>query len=564
MGDWAVVPASDWSVVDAPVDMGPEARRRSDVSGGMRPEPKSDDDITVASDYAKHDVRKTLQGINDRITTPEVSQAQKARAQAEDPIRNDPLAGMIVQGIPAAGLGVVAGGLTRYVAPGLAPLVQGSTTGAASSPDNPALGAVIGAIPGLGSASRAVDNAIGESALAHVRPAGSPPSAVAQFAGKWLGAGAGHSVGGLPGAAAGHYFGGKVATAASAAADNVTNALAERYLNQQADQALAGQGLVHFGDAAAPPVGSAPMVNLAPLAPAPVDPYAAARRIGPNDFDAIDMPGAPASNHATVGDATNAGGKTVPTADVLSVPQEKAFHELRYGAGAENRAARESFPDMGGETRLKALADLGDHTQVRDADGQREFLLYRGDSADSSGHQLTELSNWTPNKPVAQKFANLQPGGGQVHEAWIPEDQIKAIPRFWGAKGSDLTEHEVWVKPSRTKTAPPSALADPAMDEFSAAIMGTGGKALPPSLRDDVVRSAKAFRGDPYDTDAPVTPNVEDQLARSVRMFGQLKSAKAAGKLTPTDIQEAVRGGLSPVAVAKVVGQDAFDSAMGK
>lgn len=404
MGDWAVVPASDWSVVREPVDMGPEARRRSDVSRGMRPEMPPDDDVSVASDYAKHDVRKTLQGVNDQITTPEASEAQKARSQAEDPIRNDPLAGMIVQGIPAAGLGVVAGGLTRYVAPGLAPLVQGATTGAASSPDNPLLGAALGAIPGAKQAAGAADSAIGKAALGNVRPVGSPPGLGARVIAKSLGAAVGGSTHGPLGLLVGHSYGGKIAPALSSAADNVTNALAERYLNQQADATLAGRGLVHFGDVPAPPVGSptsAPMVNLSPLAHQP-------------------LPEATMVPNGALG---------TPFVDDFGVPVTKA--------------------GLGGSVPGEAATNAG-------------------------------------------------------------------------------------------------------------------GKVLPPSLRDDVVRSSKAFRDDPYDTDAPATPDIEDQLARSVRMFGQLKSAKAAGKLTPADIQDAVKAGMSPIAVAKVVGQDAFDSAMGK
>lgn len=395
MGDWAVVPASDWSVVHEPVDMGPEARH---ARGGMRPEPKSDAELGI--DEGAQFPTDILGRKTEARNNPGTVAYQASHAGDE---MNDPGAQMLTAGALAAPLAVVAGAAAPAA---LAPLVSGAASGgqqAAMMGQNPLVGAALGALPGVGPAARAADSTIGAAALRNVAPAAGPGK-IAQFAGKWIGAGAGHAVGGLPGAAAGHYFGGKAAVAAAAAADNVTNALAERYLNQQADATLAGRGLVHFGDVPAPPVGSptsAPMVNLSPLAHQP-------------------LPEATMVPNGALG---------TPFVDDFGVPVTKA--------------------------------------------GQ----------------------------------------GGSV--------------------------------PGEAAT-------------------NAGGKVLPPSLRDDVVRSSKAFRDDPYDTDAPATPDIEDQLARSVRMFGQLKSAKAAGKLTPADIQDAVKAGMSPIAVAKVVGQDVFDSAMGK
>jgi hypothetical protein len=308
---------------------------------------------------------------------------------------NDPGAQMLTGAALAAPLAAAAPA-------GLAPMLSGAQQSAMMG-QNPAVGAALGAIPGIPGAARAADNAIGEAALSSVRPVGSPPSLPARIIGKGLGMAAGGATHGPLGMLVGHDLGGRAAGAFSRAADATTNALAERYLMQQADAGLAGRGLVQIGAQPGPQVSGAspvPMVNLAPLVHQPLPPPA-----------------------------------TVPNG---------AF-----------------------------------------------------------GPFLDEISG----QPVTQ--------AGQG--GFLPTD------------------------------APTAA-----------------GKALPPSLRDDVVRSAKAFRDQPYDVDAPAGPSVEDQLARSVRMLGQLKSAKSAGKLTPADIQDAVKAGMSPLAVAKVVGQEAFDAAMGK
>lgn len=83
----------------------------------------------------------------------------------------------------------------------------------------------------------------------------------------------------------------------------------------------------------------------------------------------------------------------------------------------------------------------------------------------------------------------------------------------------------------------------------------------PPSLREDVARDAKRFRDQPYDRDEPEPADVETQLARSVRMLSELKSAARAGKVSPLMIQDAIAAGMSPQAVAKTVGREAFEKA---
>jgi hypothetical protein len=139
-------------------DVGPEARR---VRAGKAPTPATKTDAELGIDDGAQpatgrDVRRTMQGRNDQITTPEQRAALDARARGEDPIANDPLAGMIVQGIPAAGLGSVVGGAVGKVAPALAPLAQGATTGAASNPDAPITGAALGAVATVPGTARAL------------------------------------------------------------------------------------------------------------------------------------------------------------------------------------------------------------------------------------------------------------------------------------------------------------------------------------------------------------------------------------------------------------------------
>ena len=217
------------------VEMGPEARRARQFGGMRMPAPDDVSTSDLKSDYTKRDIRRTLQGRQDLISTPDARERRDARARREDAIANDPLAGAIVQGIPAAGAGIVAGNLTRMAAPGLAPLVQGATTGAASSPDAPITGAVLGALPGVGSAARAADSAIGEAAFnrATTKGFGSGPGKVTKLLGKGVGAVAGGASHGPLGVLVGHDLGGRAANAMSKAGDAATRALARRWLDRE-------------------------------------------------------------------------------------------------------------------------------------------------------------------------------------------------------------------------------------------------------------------------------------------------------------------------------------------
>lgn len=223
----------------------------------------------------------------------------------------------------------------------------------------------------------------------------------------------------------------------------------------------------------------------------------------------------------------------------LTSEQEKQFHSMRYGAGEENRRLRSAFPDMGGETRARALSDLAQKTPNRVVDGKKEFLLYRGDTANSSDHLFTDISNWTPNRAAAEKFASHQHAGGKLHSEWIPETQIKAVPRFWGAKGSDLTEHEVWVKASRSRPTV-QTMADPSADRFTEALMGGG----------DVSEPLGAPGGG-----SPPEIDIARQMQDTLDTIEKLRAAKTAGKLTDEMVAHARASGVSDALMRKIIGK---------
>jgi hypothetical protein len=135
-------------------------------------------------------------------------------------------------------------------------------------------------------------------------------------------------------------------------------------------------------------------------------------------------------------------------------------------------------------------------------------------------------------------------------EASPPAGDFDALPT--GARGHATVGGETAAGPKLRRLQ--------IQDEHGNDLVGPGAK---PSLRDDVIRDAGRFRGQGPDVDEPPAVPLESQLERSVRMLSELKTAKAAGKVSPTMIQDAVKAGMSPQAIAKVVGRDAFDGAMG-
>ena len=216
-------------------DLGPEARRALEPSRGMRPAPKFDDvsDEDVRPDYTKKNVMAIIGGrqSDERITLPERTEENRLRREANDPIAHDPLAGMIVQGIPAAGAGAVAAGLSRAAgaAPWLTRIAAGGTSGAVSSPDHPLVGAALGALPGVPGAARAAEQKIGEKALE--RSLSQPTSGTAaKLVGQGIGAAAGHAVGGPVGGFAGIWAGGKATDAITKLGNGLAEKLASRHL----------------------------------------------------------------------------------------------------------------------------------------------------------------------------------------------------------------------------------------------------------------------------------------------------------------------------------------------
>lgn len=235
------------------VDMGPGARAQRDTSS-MRPAVKPDTvaDEDLRSDYTKRDPRRTLQGRQDLITTPDAKAARDARAQAEDPIKNDPIAGAIVQSIPAAGLGMLAGAASRALAPAsplLSRAVQSATTGAASNPDHPVVGAATGLATQAIPLARGATNAAGEAALDRVTSPsfGQGPGKLAKAVGAGVGATVGGKIAGGAGAVAGGAAGSAVPVAISRGLDKLSQRLAERHMARMAALRTAA------GDAAAVP-----------------------------------------------------------------------------------------------------------------------------------------------------------------------------------------------------------------------------------------------------------------------------------------------------------------------
>lgn len=298
-----------------PKDAGTDARRG--VAGGMRPAVAPDDDIELQPTEGPPGLL--------RKAFPRATE----RSRREDPISNDPLAALIVQGIPAAGAGALLGG----------GVLGGAAAGAASDPEHPIRGALLGAavpaVTGAPAAVRAADAAIGRAAVKAPSMVSAGES-VGSATGAYLGYG-----GGPVGSYVGHKIGSKIGAAGGRLADRGIEALADRHLARTAQfprppayspptfpaEPLPRGGPIIDADIihqpAAPPapllLGPAaiplgPMTKpLGPLAPQPSPlPDLPPGAFGLPAFDEFGMPltkaGPPAANHATVGGATNPGG----------------------------------------------------------------------------------------------------------------------------------------------------------------------------------------------------------------------------------------------------------------
>lgn len=108
----------------------------------------------------------------------------------------------------------------------------------------------------------------------------------------------------------------------------------------------------------------------------------------------------------------------------------------------------------------RAMIDLSAKTDSRlNEHGEREYLLHRGmgeTEIDSrrSGKNLGAHSSWTPNKDIAQEFADHD--DDSVMSSWVPESSIHYVPNNighpTGTKGVPTEpyhkrEHEIIVKP---------------------------------------------------------------------------------------------------------------------
>jgi hypothetical protein len=358
-----------------PVDMGPEARRASRL-GGMRPSAKADEVSAedVQGDYGKRDLNKIIQGRRSSITTPEDSAAEKARHNAEDPIQNDPLAAMIVQGIPAAGAGAFVGGATGV------PILGQAAQGAAMDPEHPLLGAALGAIPGVPGAIGQADRAIGRLAL-------DAPSLVP--AGRAAGAAAGtyfgHKAGGFVGAGVGAGVGAKAGGAIGRAADRGVEALADRHLARTAQfprpttyeppasspvstrpsGPIVDAEIVHAPEAAAARRALGPVSRLAPLVPEPIPesrmPEGFGRTRGPKLDEITGEPltnaGKPSTtqtNHATNG----AGTAVIPKGEKIGDLRSDVARDAKEFANAPTDVAEPPIDDVGAKL-AKSVEILG-------------------------------------------------------------------------------------------------------------------------------------------------------------------------------------------------------------
>lgn len=307
MGDWSVVPEaseSDWSVVPESKGYDPRAPAR-----GMRPEPKPDEDIQLQStEEPPGFLRKAFPRATER-------------SRREDPISNDPLAGMIVQGIMAHGAGALVGGATGV------PILGQAAQGAVQAPEHPFVGAGLSMIPGVPGAVGQADRAIGRIAQGRVS-AGKSFVPAASAAGTAAGTMVGHSAVPYVGAPIGAALGAKLGASGGRLADRAVGALGQRHLLRTA--------------AAAPPIPPAelgailaqtePAATRAPLAPLvhqplpePQLPPEMLRGPPSASFDEFTRPGG-AAGHATIGGATAAGPlrADVPMAQLALPPMPPA------------------------------------------------------------------------------------------------------------------------------------------------------------------------------------------------------------------------------------------------
>jgi len=119
---------------------------------------------------------------------------------------------------------------------------------------------------------------------------------------------------------------------------------------------------------------------------------------------------------------------------------------------------RENTPRIDGSARKRAMRSLHGKTEVRKhpKTGERMFLLHRGHHSDEKTGS-SEKSSWTPNRVVAEDFANQYRDlkgeeeiiEGTVSSAWIPEGQIHHIPKQFGAS-TDINSVNLYASQDNT------------------------------------------------------------------------------------------------------------------
>lgn len=363
---------------------------------GMRPDPKADEVDEIMGDYGKRDVRRTLQGRQDRITLPGAGEERDKRAVATDPIHNDPLAGAILQGLVGYGAGAAA-------TPIVGQLAGRMIGGAVSSPDDPLAGAALAAIPGVPTAARNADRIVGNAAQARVA-AGKSFVPAGTAAGTAAGTMAGHAAVPYVGAPIGAALGAKGGAMLGRAADRGVESLANRRVMQMAKAAPPAElppGLFAEDAPPAPPtraplqLGSAP-IELGPIsrAPVPTD-YVGPRQLGPMPdplFAQYTPPARPAGPMSVVQDAEIV--RRTPLAPLVpqgpTWEQRMAPHldeisgDLLTNAGKPSPLAP-THATVGGKTGVISKADI-----ARDAAAFRAGAPEASPVNDVLGEQLAK------------------------------------------------------------------------------------------------------------------------------------------------------------------------------
>jgi len=143
------------------------------------------------------------------------------------------------------------------------------------------------------------------------------------------------------------------------------------------------------------------------------------------------------------------------------VPHEEHRQHVEDWTAYAEPQYRNSIPRLEGNARKRALHKLGSQTNTRIGEsGEREFLLFRGNTAGDFNHGLSGLSSFTPKFDHAKRFADegqkhlLSEEGispekqaqvkqnHTIHHAWVPESAIHHIPNAIGTQINDWQNYD--------------------------------------------------------------------------------------------------------------------------